>query len=438
MMVTFLRMLIRILVPFLKRRRRGRRPGDSIECLVVGYGGANNTGAEARTAEAIKQMLDADPRITITLTSLNRSRTLRYLEEGERLGVMGINPVFVFSMARLVSAADVVVLAEGSCFKENFSPALFWFFMYSAELAHRLGIPVATYGVDAGPLTPKNAAWASLVAKDIGLLMVRTDAAKVMLRGMGIEVDVEVTTDTAFTLVPERREWAETVLAGQGIDLDRPVVGIAFEEFFWWPVMAKPLRALFGVKDDRYKSVYYHTWGRDGRAQSERMKAAIASYADWISSEYGAQVVFFAMESLDIGPCRDVMERMGSSSILIDADHASARQMAAFLRRLDWLVTGRYHALVLAMCGVTPTIGIGHDERIASIMDELGFLPDYFISHEEDDILALLKDKTLGIRINSDEIRERIESALPSYLARMARNQTLFSKFIGEHFGNQG
>ncbi len=433
-MIFFLRLLIRILVPFLRRTHRRWRQGLPIECLVVGYGGANNTGAEARTAEAIDQMLAADDRLHISFTSLDRRSTLRYLTENERLSVVGINPVFVFCMARLVARSDMVVLAEGSCFKENFSPVLLWFFMYAAELAERLGLPVIAYGVDAGPLSKPNARWAREVAERMDLLMTRTAAAKERLREIEVEREVEVTADTAFTLVPASAEWAGAVLAGGGVDLERPLVGIAFEEFFWWPVVASPLKALFGVKADRYRSIYYHSWGVDGRRRSAAMKDAVAAFANWVEQEYGAGVILFAMESLDAGPCRDVANIIGRKIPIFDADHASASQMAALLRRLDLLVTCRYHALVLSMGGYVPVIGVGHDERIETIMEELGLLRDYFISHQEELIFDRLRDATRRIMSERDSIRARIESALPSYFERMAENGRLFSRVVRENF----
>ena len=414
--------------------RRRWRAGMPIRCLVVGYLGANNTGAEGRTVEAIRQMTDADPRIAITLTSLDRQQTLRYVDEADRLRVVQFNPVFIGSILKLVLRADLLVLVEGSCFKENFSSALLWFFMYGGDLAQRFGIPTVTYGVDAGPLSPSNRRWAHDVAKKVDLLMVRTEHASRALRAIDIDREIIVTTDTAFTLVPEGREWAEGVLSRQGIDLNRPIVGIAFEEFFWWPVVPHLWKALCGVKEDRYKSIYYHSWGRDGKEKSRQMKEQIAAYADWVSPQFDAQVVFFSMERLHIGPCRDVQGLMKSKSIIVDADHYNARQITACLQRLDWLVACDYHALVFSMGGGVPIIGLAHDERIETIMDELGLAHDYLISHEETRIPEKLKDKTQRLRQNAPQIRQQIQASIPTYLTRMAENERHFARLVQQNF----
>lgn len=436
MMVSVLRFIAWLSVLLLKPLKRRWREGLPVECLVVGYGGANNTGAEARTLGAIRQMLSADPRIKITLTSLDRLQTLRYIEETGRLRIAQINPIFIFSMIRLVLSTDIVVLVEGSCFKENFSSALLWFFMYSAELAQHFGIPTAAYGVDAGHLSEKNREWARDVANRMDLVMVRTRAAAQVLRSIGVRKAIEVTTDTAFGLESEKREWVDSALKGLGLDHKRPIAGIAFEEFFWWPVVPKPLRAVFGVKEDRYKSIYYHSWGSDGKRKSRVMKSDIAEYADWTASEYNTQIVFFAMERLDIGPCKDIQGMMKSNSILFDSDHVNARQITALLRRLDWLVTCRYHALVLSMEGMVPVIGLAHDERIASIMDELGFIEDYFVSYEDPDVLGMLKKMTRELKDETSRIRRVIADEVPRYIERMEENEKLFGELIRKRFPN--
>lgn len=430
----FLKIILVVLGFVFKPFRRHWQKGMSIECLVVGYGGANNTGAEARTSEAIRQMLATDPRIVVTLTSLNKEQSLRYLEETGRLHIAEINPIFVISVLKLALRADIVVLVEGSCFKENFSSALLWFFMYSADIAQRFGIPTVTYGVDAGNLSSKNRIWARDVANKMELLMVRTHAAEQVLKSAGVTKDIAVTTDTAFSLEAAPDEWAMNALKSQQIDFKKPIVGIAFEEFYWWPVVASPLRAILGKKEDHYKSIYYHSWSKESKKKSRRMKEEVAEYADWVVKEFDAQVVLIAMEHLDIGPCRDVASIMVEKSAIIDADYANAKQMAAVIRKLDWLVTCRYHALVFAMGGFVPTIGLAHDERIATILDELQLMDKLFISYEEKYILDLLKEKTHLLRKDSNQIRRTIERSMPSYIERMNENQRLFAELIVSSF----
>jgi polysaccharide pyruvyl transferase WcaK-like protein len=435
-MVHFLRIIVRFFALIFRPLNRKWREGEPIRCLVVGYGGANNTGAEARTIEAIKQMLEADHRIHVTLTSLDREQTLRYITEHDRLKVAQINPVFIGCVLRLVLRSDMVVLGEGSCFKDNFSSALLWYFMYAAELAQRFNKPTVAYAVDAGRMKRANEAWARIIANKMDLLMTRTQAAADQLEEIGVKNDIKVTTDTAFTQHAASQSWIDQCLHSNGIDPRWPIVGLAFEELFWWPVVVDLFKAIRRAKDDHYKSVYYHSWPNDGKMRSEDMKRAIASYADWVSEEQGAQIVFFAMERLDTEPCRQVQSMMKSRSVLFGADNYNASEMTALLRRLSWLVTCRYHALVLSIGGGVPVIGLAHDERIESIMEELRLKDDYFMNYIESDILGKLKDKTHRLVSNKENISRGILEANPGYIARMAKNLDFFKDLVALRFGS--
>ena len=380
-------------------------------------------------------MLAADDRLRITITALDRERMLRYTKEHERLKVRQIHMTFVFSILRLLLNSDMLVLIEGSCFKENFSQALFWFFMYSADLAQRFGLPTVTYGVDAGSLRPSNKVWGKRVADHIDLLMTRTAAAKgVLEETIGVKNDIVVTTDTAFTIEPETASWACDELERLGCDKSKPTVGIAFEELYWWPVVPSFWRYITGQKRDQYKSIYYHTWPNGGREHSRNMKDAVANFANWIAREFDANVVFFAMERLDAGPCKDVMKMTNASRALFDSDHYNARQMTALLRELSMLVTCRYHALVLSMGGGVPVIGLAHDERIATIMDEVGLKKKYFISYKENGIEEKLKNMSSELMNERETIHDRIIESIPTYLMRMSKNEKHFSKLLGERF----
>lgn len=429
-MVLFLRFLVWLFSFLFRPFNHKWVKGEPIKCLVVGYGGANNTGAEARTVEAIKQILDVDPRIKITLTSLDSRQTLRYLTEGDRLEVAQINPVFIFCMLRLVLKSDLVILVEGSCFKDNFSSVLLWFFLYTAGLAQKLKKTTVVYAVDAGKMKPANIKWSRAIADKMDLLMTRTQVAADLLREIGVKKEVKVTTDTAFTQKPAGDKWVEECFKAKGVDTRWPIAGIAFEELFWWPVEVNLWRAIRFVKEDHYKSIYYHSWGKKEKNESQKMKETIAKYADWVSDEFGAQVVFFAMERLDAKPCQDVAALMKHKSVIFGADHYNAAQMTAILQHLSWLVTCRYHALVMSMGGAIPVIGLAHDERIESIMSELGFKDDFFIHYKESDLLTKLINMTHKLISQKDQLSKKIREIVPSYLKRMNLNSMYLKDLI--------
>lgn len=434
-MVFFLRFLVVLFGMVLRPFRRRWRPGRPIRCLLVGYGGANNTGAEAHADGAIRQMRVAcGDRLDITVTSLNRERSLRYIAEDPRLHVVQIPTTFIFKLARLVARSDVVVLIEGYCFMQYFSQVLFWFFMFAADLAQRLRLVTVVYAVDAGELAPANASWAARVANRMDLLMMRTGAAVGVTRALGVDREMIVTADTAFTVEVRDGEWARRKMIDAGLDVERPTIGIAFEEFFWWPVVPAVGKFLKGQKEGRYRAFYYHTWSPERRRQSDDMKETMARFADWAGGSFNANIAFFAMERINEEPIADVMRRMVRPAVLFDADRCDAGEMAALLRSLRFLVAGEYHALILSMGAGVPVIGLGHDERISSVMAELGLKDDYYIHYTDDDVGEKLARKSERLMVEEEIVRARILGAMPSYLERMEANAQHFAAIMREKF----
>jgi len=140
------------------------------------------------------------------------------------------------------------------------------------------------------------------------------------------------------------------------------------------------------------------------------------------------------MERLDISPCKDVQVLMNNDSILFDSNNYNAAQITGFLRSLSWLVTCRYHALVLSMQASVPMIGLAHDERIESIMNELDLKNDYFINYLENDIFRKLKEKTQKLVYDKKKIIAHIQRKFPLYIEKMNMNQRYFSEFVKERF----
>ena len=117
---------------------------DTPRILLVGYNGANNTGAEALLRADIDDVRAVLGRhVHITIPSLNPSNLRRYIREGPELEIVRIPTVFFRAMRRLVRDADVVVLVEGSAYMDTWTSALLWFFLWATLLRRRRGEAVS-------------------------------------------------------------------------------------------------------------------------------------------------------------------------------------------------------------------------------------------------------------------------------------------------------
>jgi polysaccharide pyruvyl transferase WcaK-like protein len=219
-----------------------------IRVLMVGYNGANNTGAEALLQSDIEDVRAVlGPEAHITVPTLNEANLRRYLAEGPTLRIVPMPTLFFGAIRRLVRDSDLVLLAEGSTYMDTWGSPLLWLFLWATHCAAELGKPCLAYAVDAGTLKPANARRVARVASRTGLIVTRNRAAAGRLRTMGVTAPIQSTADNAFTFQSRladtgwlAREWPR---AANG------VVGLAAVNFHLFPGVMR----LWGRRENLYK-----------------------------------------------------------------------------------------------------------------------------------------------------------------------------------------
>ncbi|MCK9903791.1 polysaccharide pyruvyl transferase family protein [Frankia sp. Cpl3] len=384
--------------------------------LLLGYLGAENTGSEIRLLtiiEDVRAVFGSD--VEITVGTASRANTLRLITESATLSIVEIPYVYPAAVRRLTARHDLVMLVEGSLFKDSWSSALLYLFLWGAWTARRAGAATVAYAVDAGRMKPVNRLLTRHVARSMDLIVVRTAAARDTLREAGVTRSVLDTTDTAF----QYRHSAPRP-AGRA-----PRVGLAPVNFHVWPVRARP----WGSRELRYHWPYYYSWDAERARRTQELVAAWSDLLVHVVRDRGWEVQLVAMEALDTRICRQILDTLPPE--VLDRTHASfagqrtARQMVADLRGLDYLVTSRYHACVLSMETSVPQMALHHDERLASIYGELG-MSDLAIGHDNPHLAAALRAGFDRLVATGAERRSRLAERLASYyLPRCAGNRDI-------------
>ncbi len=356
-----------------------------IRVLMVGYNGANNTGAEALLAsdiEDVRAVLGADAHITVP--TLNPANLRRYVTEGPALRIVPIPTVFFAAVRRLVRESDLVLLVEGSTYMDSWGSPLLWCFLWASHCAAALGKPCLAYAVDAGTLKPGNARLVRRVASRTDTIITRNRAAAARLAAMGVTAPIRSTADNAFTFPagePDRgwlaREWPR---AAGG------VVGFAMVDFSLFPAVMRP----WGPRALRYKWPYYFSSSPERARASQTLARGYARLADHVVQKTGKAVALICMEQLDEALAEQVHERMrhADSARVFSARQHNASRMTWLLRGLDLLVTSRYHAAVLSMAAAVPQVAVHHDTRLSTIYADIGLKEEWFMDPEEGGSLA--------------------------------------------------
>jgi polysaccharide pyruvyl transferase WcaK-like protein len=408
-----------------------------IRVLMVGYNGANNTGAEALLASDIEDVRAVlGPEAQIVVPTLNPANLRRYLTEGPTLRIEAIPTLFFGAIRRLVRESDLVLLVEGSTYMDTWGSPLLWSFLWASHCAAKMGKPCMAYAVDAGTLKPFNARLVQRVASRTGLIVTRNRAAAGRLRAAGVTAPILSTADNAFTFQPREadqgraaREWPR---AAGG------VVGLAMVDFSLFPAVMRP----WGPRERCYKWPYYFSSSPARTRSSEMLARGYASLADYVVERTGKAVALISMEQLDEALAEQVLRRMRhpESARKFSARLYDASQMACLLRGLDLLVTSRYHAAVLSLAAGVPQVAVHHDTRLATLYADLGLKEKWFMDQGAAEGLAsgftaLKLFKWLRKRVdlllkNPGLQKEALSKGYAEHLALARQNRKLLGEFV--------
>ena len=400
-------------------------PGERLQVLFLAYSGARNTGAEVRVAECIDQVNQVlgEENVDINMTALNLEEARAYFKNN-KVNLKFMNSVFFADVFKLALKNHMIVLVEGSCWKENFASALLHYFLYGAGLASRLGKPCFSYAVDAGDMSRFNNFLSWYLSRDTHLIT-RTQDAKKVLEKIDLP-GAKVRVDTAWTTKSESLEWGAKLLKERGWDGKKPLIGMAMQNYFWWPVipdLARFAKSLVtGDKKNQYKAVYFYDYDEEDEKLYRKFAELVARTLDWAADTYQAQIVLVGMEAVDENACRDVVKTMKSKAIMISCNEFIGVQIASLLRNLNLLITTRYHAMVLSMPGTIPFIGLSRDERIRGVMQEIKLFEKYYLDYKDADLENRLRGMVRAIMDSPEEqqrIKKVIRENLPYYFAQM-------------------
>lgn len=401
-----------------------------LNIMLMGYNGANNTGAEALLLADIADVRAVlGPEVRITIPSLNPANLRRYVRETPQLRIAPVPSIYFAELWRLVRQQDLVLLVEGSAYMDTWTSALLWAFLWTTHCAHVMRKPCMAYAVDAGQLRRLNRELVKRIASETDLIVARSQAAADRLRAWGVSAPMTNTADNALTFVPEREDegilarlWPESVSASG-------VVGMALVDFNLFPVVMRP----WGPREDCYRWPYYFARSPARRRATEDLARGYASVADDVVHEHDVAVALIADEQLDERIVQRVLEhmRMRDHARIFSSRDLNASQMTTLFRELDALVTSRYHACVLSLAAAVPQIAVGHDLRLKTLYDELGLAENCIPPGPE-----LFADVRSGLRqllTTPEPVRAALRAGYTEHLARARQNRTLLAAFVAEH-----
>ena len=405
----------------------GKGPAKATSVLLVGYNGANNTGAEARLVAVIEDVRTVlGPEATITIPALNVKNLKRYVQETPTTRIVHLPTIFWPTLWRLARKADLVMLVEGSTYIDSYSSGLLKAYLWATRCAKNAHRKCVAYAVDAGEMSRQNRLEAVKEANRTDLIITRTQGAADLLRGIGVKAPIRVTADTALSFRPDVAGYDP--MKAPWWASQKGVVGLAMVDFHRLPVVVK----LWGPSRDCYKWPFYYTTSKERAAASERLVEGYAGQVDRLVERDGCGVALICMDQMDEDLAYNVLGRTrhpGNVRVFSSREY-NASAMTAVLRSLKVLVTSRYHAAVLAMEAGTPTIAVGHDARLRELFNDMGLREELFLDYDREDLFIQLEARIDRLLASPERVRRAVLACHGMYMERVKLNRLLLRDFV--------
>lgn len=407
-----------------------------MEVLLVGYNGANNTGAEARLVAVIEDVRAVlGPDAIITIPALNMENLKRYVKEGPSTRIVHLPTIFWPTLWRLARRADLVMLVEGSTYIDTYTSGLLKAYLWATRCAKNARRKCVAYAVDAGEMSPKNRRYAIREANRTDLIITRTQGAADLLRRIGVKAPITVTADTAISFRPEGGRYDTREDAWWSSR--KGVAGLAMVDFHRLPIVIKP----WGPRRDCYKWPFYYSTSAGRAAASERLVDGFVRQADRLVEVHGCNVALICMDQMDEDLARRVMGRVRrpENVRMFSSREYNASEMTRVLRSLRLLVTSRYHAAVLAMEAGTPTVAVAHDARLRELFNDMGLREELFLDHDREDLFVQLEERVDRLLASPERVRKAVLDCHANYMERVKLNRVLLRDFVdGMGVGGMG
>jgi polysaccharide pyruvyl transferase WcaK-like protein len=401
--------------------------GKKVKILLVGYNGANNTGSEARLHAIINDLKEIlGKNVEIAVPTLNQENLRRYLKETETIKIVPLPSIYFFTMRKLVKEHTIVILVEGSCYMDTWTSALLWAFLWATKCADDFGKSSLAYAVDAGKLSTLNKKLVRREASKTDLIITRNFKSREILESVGVTAPIEVTADCAFELESEYEN--DHFLKETWPEAENNLVGLSVVDFYLWPVVIRP----WGRSEDQYRWPYYFSRSKKRDYQREELSKSWAQLADHLIQKYQKNIALICMEDLDEPLARKILEKMKypEKAQIFSSNKYNASEMTLLLRKLNLLLTSRYHASVLSLSEKVPQIAIGHDTRLKNLYKEIGIYEKYFIDYDDPDLWKKVRDKTEKLLKSPESMQNTLKIGYNDQLQKSQENKNLLRKFI--------
>ena len=337
------------------------------KAVVSGYIGFNNFGDESIFSVLCQNLKEQGVQITAISSNPNMTALL-----------YGVKAIKTFDFLRIVNAiieSDILISGGGSLLQDKTSLKSLLYYLFIILCAKIFGKKVIIFAQGIGPLTSKQAQFATKnVLRSCNLLTVRDEKSLFLLRGWGINAELQ--PDPVFNLeLP--------AYSPQGH------VGIQLRD---WKYLTKDF---------------------------------LNALADSVVKNFSDReiLIFSFQDSIDLDICKKFQTELKARNPIIKTriiQNNSPSNLVENMKTLEYLIGMRFHACLVALKFGIKTLAINYDEKVEKL------------AHEAD-IPIINLDKKEEIEYKIELLKQLKTSSLFEYANGKKYDFTAINNLIGSY-----
>lgn len=287
----------------------------------------------------------------------------------------------LLNILRTIRACDVYVWGGGQILRDDTGIKSPLYRLSRPFIAKIMGKAVMAYAIGIGPLETRTARFlAKHILNTFDIITVRDSVSLGMLKHIGVsKPPIHLTVDPAFSVGTASHEEIAEALRQLSLDPDVPLVGVApFGPAF------RGVRSLLPAK----YQVRLGMWRPGGKAKYEQHVRTMAMLCDYVVEKYQAALLFVAQDTSwqgrDDRVSADIVCHMdhAEKAVIINADDYRPELVTGLIRKMEFMMGGRMHCLILACHARTPVLGTCFEDKIRSLGEIIRQQP-FFLDMEE-------------------------------------------------------
>ena len=369
----------------------------SKQILISGYYGFHNAGDEAILAALYQLFSPYGVKLKVLTASAEHHLPGCEFETVQRLDMSGI--------LAAIRQSDLFLSGGGGLFQDvtglgsvPYYGALLW-------LAKRMGLPTMVFGQGLGPLRlSPNRFLLKQILKGTDAISVRDPDSYGMLQKMGLPAgQIHQCADPVLTLQPAHYSQVQQILSQEGVDLNRPVIGISIRP---WP-----------------------TW-------FEKQLKAFTSVLAQFAARINAQLLLIPFQpEHDTWMCHEAAYSLRTRpNSYVPPVHVLEGQygpieMQGIIGQMDMIVGMRLHALIMAASQGVPAVGLVYDPKVRHFAESVNYR--YIGSITSLSQADLFYQHLLDTWDHREALRRQLHQSLPPLQQRVYEAREIALKLLG-------